>query len=90
MKTWGLASLLQAVASGPAPQDLAAQRWQICMQCQEVDSTGQRLLRQGRSGFWCGAPRIVNMRRDEALDGCGCLLEAKVALNNTHCPKGRW
>jgi hypothetical protein len=90
-KSFGLFGLAEAVMSGQADPMVAQQRMAICLQCQETDSQGQRIVRQGMSGhLWCGLPRLQNIYRDEVADGCGCLLSEKVQFNSSACPRGKW
>ena len=94
-KNFGIASLAQGLASGKADPQVAQARWQICLQCMEVDSQGTRLPRievvpMFGQQLFCGAPRWRGMYRDEFADGCGCPLKTKVHTANTRCPRGRW
>lgn len=94
-KNWGIGSLVQGLASGPADEQTVQYRTAVCRQCQGADSKGERLFRvvaipgAGNMAF-CGAPRWKGMYRDEQADGCGCVLKVKLATKTAMCPRGMW
>lgn len=90
MRTLGAWSYARAHLGPMVDQGTAQQRFTICMQCQQVDPNGRRLLRMANGKPHCGQPRLQNIWRDEQLYGCGCPIAEKIWYANTGCPRGQW
>ena len=79
-----------------APEDLREKRKFLCINCGEVErnekgeSMRMRLFRKHGTKFYCGAPRLEMIVRDEQFSGCGCDLDDKVAYLGSACPNGHW
>jgi hypothetical protein len=90
-----MSQMASDVASGEAPEQIAAIRFQRCQTCPEVDSQGVPIPNVRNIPLYgpllfCGQPRWAGLGRDPVADGCGCCLNAKVRLTSAHCPRGRW
>jgi hypothetical protein len=88
--TSGIASLAKAFIGPKAELAEIDARLTICLECQNVDSSGKRLLRVARGFLWCGEPRFSKILRVESTDGCGCVITSKVRYKDAHCPLGKW
>lgn len=89
-------SATKAIAGKKAEQEEFERRKAICQECDLKDGDGERLYRNvspmrpfGATPH-CGAPFVQMPVRDETVDGCGCMLEAKWAAAKEHCPVGKW
>jgi hypothetical protein len=85
-----LGSLVSYALDGEATKEEQERRKAICAACDAVDSSGARLYREGADGPTCGVPRLEELLRDSAVDGCGCYLEKKWTGKNQECPLGKW
>ena len=92
-EVWGVESLLEAKASGDAPEAIQKERFAICKNCQIKDVDGNRLYREQNGKSYCGIPRLeefAKIKRDERHWGCGCDLQTKVLYNASKCPFVVW
>jgi ribosomal protein L40E len=89
-KTLGVVSLGKGLVGGAADAATRIFRMTICEKCFAEDSTGARLYRVVDGTVYCGRPRLQKLLRDEATDGCGCVLSFKTGRAQAACPLGRW